>query len=154
MLKLCSMTVLFAILIIGLSGCDKSDDKSEVKTTKIKTNEVQEQPNAKSETDSIKEKKVKAGDVSLNKETIRVAKPIPSILDGWIEAEDYDEGGEGVGFHDLTIKNLGDYKDRRDAVDIRKFNDTGVTVKSVQKDEWLAYTVKIPAPGIFLKRTC
>src|SRR5262249_55392999 len=50
----------------------------------------------------------------------------PAAVRGWIEAEAFDAGGEGVGYHDTTPGNQGDsgFRDGED-VDIFVTNDQG-----------------------------
>ena len=61
-----------------------------------------------------------------------------------VEAEDYDAGGEGVGYHDTTKANLGGAY-RTDGVDIEYFaSERGFNVGWVRGGEWLQYTVKLP----------
>ena len=56
-----------------------------------------------------------------------------------IEAEDYDRGGEGNGFHDLTTANEGgEY--RSDPVDIEVCTEGGYNVGWVEEGEWLKYS--------------
>ena len=62
-----------------------------------------------------------------------------------VEAEDYDAGGEGVGYHDTTAANLGGAY-RKDGVDIEYFaSEAGYNVGWIRDGEWLRYTVAIPA---------
>lgn len=56
-----------------------------------------------------------------------------------IEAEDYDTGGEGISYHDLTPGNTGE-EYRNDGVDIEACFDGGYNVGWVQKSEWLQYS--------------
>jgi hypothetical protein len=74
----------------------------------------------------------------------------PIALPGVIEAENYDKGGEGVAYHDLTAGNSGGAY-RTDDVDIKATSDSsgGYNVKTVRAGEWLAYTVKVAAAGTF-----
>jgi hypothetical protein len=74
----------------------------------------------------------------------------PVALPGRIEAENYDNGGEGVAYHDTTAGNSsGAY--RNDDVDIRSTTDTSgaYNVKSVRAGEWLAYSVNAAAAGAY-----
>jgi uncharacterized repeat protein (TIGR02543 family) len=73
---------------------------------------------------------------------------IGTQLPGRIQAEDYDGGGEGSGYHDLTSGNAGN-KYRTDDVDIESCSDVngGYDVYSFDQDEWMAYTVNIPRTG-------
>jgi hypothetical protein len=74
----------------------------------------------------------------------------PIALPGRIEAENYDNGGDGVAYHDTTAGNSsGAY--RTDNVDIKATSDSsgGYNVKSVRAGEWLAYTVNVAAAGSY-----
>jgi len=78
---------------------------------------------------------------------------------GWkIEAEDYDEGGEGVGWHDAFPGNIlyefnperkrpGDY--RKDDVEIMSKNPGQLSVGFILEGEWLAYTMDVPETGLY-----
>ncbi len=64
---------------------------------------------------------------------------------GTVQAEDYDEGGEGVAYHDATAGNKGGtYRD--DDVDIWK-RSTGPYVGAATSAEWLEYTIDAKAAG-------
>jgi len=65
-------------------------------------------------------------------------------IPGRIEAEDYNNGGEGVGYHDATAGNSGG-KYRSDDVDIGIASDVGggYNVGWVEAGEWLEYTVSV-----------
>ena len=69
-------------------------------------------------------------------------------LPGVIEAEDYKEGGQGIGYNDTTPGNLGGAY-REDAVDIQNTGDTSGTynVGWINAGEWLAYDVDATATG-------
>jgi Zn-dependent metalloprotease len=70
-------------------------------------------------------------------------------LPGRIQAEDYNEGGEGKGYHDLTKGNTGGATYRSDDVDIAIANDAdgGYHVGWIQAGEWLEYTVDVSTTG-------
>lgn len=70
--------------------------------------------------------------------------PAPHPIPGKIEAEDYDEGGEGVAYHDTTAGNSGGQY-RSDDVDIEETTDTGggYDVGWIEEGEWLQYTVYV-----------
>lgn len=71
-----------------------------------------------------------------------IHKPLPGI----IKAEEYNLGGEGVGYHDTTMENTGgQYRD--DAVDIRKNPEGGYAVSDIQTGEWLKYDVDVLEEG-------
>jgi YD repeat-containing protein len=65
-----------------------------------------------------------------------------------IEAEDYDEGGQQVGYYDLNPGNAGGLY-RTDDVDIQTTADSGAgyNVGWIGDGEWLAYTVNVPTSG-------
>jgi hypothetical protein len=58
---------------------------------------------------------------------------------GRIEAEDYDRGGQGVGYYDVTAGNEGGPY-RTDDVDIKPSGDGGYAVGWMSAGEWLSYT--------------
>ena len=68
----------------------------------------------------------------------------PAVIPGVIEAENFNEGGEGVGYHDLTAGNSGGTYRQTD-VDVQTTTDTtgGFAVTSVEGGEWLAYTISV-----------
>ncbi len=67
-----------------------------------------------------------------------------------IEAENYDHGGEGIGYHDLDTSNSGN-KYRIQGVDIESTNDVGggYDVGWTRAGEWLAYTIDLTSGGTF-----
>jgi len=69
---------------------------------------------------------------------------------GRIEAENYNSGGEGVGYHDTTAGNEGGVY-RFDDVDIRTNSDggTGYNLKAVRAGEWLAYSINVASTGTY-----
>ncbi|GAA0723646.1 hypothetical protein GCM10009430_27310 [Aquimarina litoralis] len=69
------------------------------------------------------------------------------MIPGILEAEDYKEGGEGVGYHDLTSGNTGGAY-RQDDVDIENTGDVlggSYNVGWIRASEWLAYDVSATA---------
>lgn len=73
----------------------------------------------------------------------------PASIPGVIQAENYDIGGEGVAYHDLTPGNAyGAY--RFDGVDIPPHNgDQVFHVANTQTGEWLEYTVNVTTTGTY-----
>ena len=67
-----------------------------------------------------------------------------------IQAENFDNGVEGVAYHDLDATNLGG-KYRSTGVDIQTTTDTGggYNIGYVKAGEWLKYTVNIASGGLF-----
>lgn len=64
-----------------------------------------------------------------------------------IEAEDYRNGGEGVGYHDTTAGNRGSGDCRNDDVDLGSFSNGGCAITWISDDEWLKYRVNISKTG-------
>ncbi|MBN1515752.1 carbohydrate-binding protein [Candidatus Sumerlaeota bacterium] len=87
--------------------------------------------------------------VEASEKPTSTALEIRSILDGWIEAESYDPGGEGFGFHDMTANNEGGKGDRNDAVDIVNHKPGLFCVGYIRTGEWLAYTLRVPETGFY-----
>ena len=76
--------------------------------------------------------------------------PDPHPIPGRIEAEHYDAGGEGVGYHDTTPGNQGGAY-RSDDVDVETTSDAGggYNVGWIEEGEWLAYTVDVASAGLY-----
>jgi hypothetical protein len=70
---------------------------------------------------------------------------------GLIQAEDFDNGGEGVAYHDLTTANEGGSYRTTTGVDIEATTDTGggYNVGWALAGEWLKYTVNVAAAGTY-----
>ena len=70
-----------------------------------------------------------------------------AALPAVIEAENFDAGGEGVGYHDNTGANIGGLHRSAEGVDIVAGPDGGANfvVGTFETGEWLAYTIDVPA---------
>ncbi|MGJ8652531.1 MAG: carbohydrate-binding protein [Opitutaceae bacterium] len=75
----------------------------------------------------------------------------PHTIPGLIEAEDYDAGIEGYGYHDTTAGNSGGAY-RSDDVDVEVTGDTsgGYNVSHTAAGEWLEYLVENVIAGEYL----
>lgn len=74
----------------------------------------------------------------------------PIQLPGIIEAENFDNGGEGVAYHDNVAGNAGGQYRTGESVDIIVTRDPaggGFVVNNFETGEWLEYTVNIAAAG-------
>lgn len=71
-------------------------------------------------------------------------------LPGIVRAENYDIGGEGVGYHDLTPGNKFGYY-RNDDVDLEQCTDTngGYDLGDFSTGEWVQYTVNVTQTGTY-----
>ncbi len=75
-----------------------------------------------------------------------------ALIPGRIEAENYDEGREGLGYHEFDNEgNQGDADYRNDQVDIEETQDVdgGYNVGYIRNGEWLAYTVDVQTTGMY-----
>jgi hypothetical protein len=75
----------------------------------------------------------------------------PVILPGLIEAENFDDGGEGIAYHDLSAGNSGGADRPNEDVDLQATSDTGggYNVGWVVPGEWLDYTVSVATAGLY-----
>jgi poly(3-hydroxybutyrate) depolymerase len=69
-------------------------------------------------------------------------KGVASVLPGAVEMENYDEGGEGMAFHDSDEQNEGDGY-RKDGVDIEEFNKGEYAIGWTKAGEWTEYTLEV-----------
>lgn len=74
----------------------------------------------------------------------------PVAVPGKIEAENFDNGGEGVAYHDSDATNSGGAY-RSTGVDVESTTDSGggYNVGWTAGGEWLAYTVNVPSAGTY-----
>jgi endonuclease/exonuclease/phosphatase family metal-dependent hydrolase len=72
----------------------------------------------------------------------------PVSLPAKIEAEDFDNGGEGVAYYDSTPGNSGGAYRQTD-VDIEPSSNGTYDVGWITPGEWLNYTVNVPAAGAY-----
>jgi predicted amidohydrolase len=88
---------------------------------------------------------------NLNYVKFDAATPPGAPVPGTIQAENYDTGGEGVAYHDLTPSNYGGAY-RTDGVDIEATSDTGAgyNVGWIEPTEWLHYTVAVATTGTYV----
>jgi hypothetical protein len=73
----------------------------------------------------------------------------PYAVPGTIPTANYDEGGQGLAYHDLTAGNAGG-QHRGGDVDLAASSEGGFTVGWTDPGEWLAYTVDVSAAGLYL----
>ncbi|HVR84564.1 MAG TPA: cellulase family glycosylhydrolase, partial [Planctomycetota bacterium] len=75
---------------------------------------------------------------------------IPASIPGTVQAENYDLGGQGVGYSNTdTVNHFGQY--RTDGVSIEVTSDTGggYDVGWISPGEWLDFTVTVAASGSY-----
>ena len=76
---------------------------------------------------------------------------VPAALPGLIEAENFDDGGEGIAYHDTTPANSGGQHRTGFGVDIESSSDTGggFNVGWMFAGEWLKYSVNVATAGAY-----
>jgi len=72
----------------------------------------------------------------------------PAAVPGTIQAAEFDNGGEGVAYHDTTPGNLGGAYRQTD-VDIAASTEGGYTVGWIDPGEWLNFTVDVALSGSY-----
>jgi hypothetical protein len=72
-------------------------------------------------------------------------------IPGTIQAEDYDNGGEGIAYHDNETANNGGAYRPSEGVDIETTSDTGggYDVGWTGAGEWIEYTVNVTNTGVY-----
>src|SRR5436309_13463716 len=68
-------------------------------------------------------------------------KGTPFAVPGSFEAEDFDLGGEGVAYHDLTPGNAGGVYRPYEDVDLYSPDGIGYAINNFQTGEWMNYTI-------------
>jgi len=74
----------------------------------------------------------------------------PIVVPATFEAETFDLGGEGLGYHDSTKGNAGGLYRTAEDVDIIASCDSaggGYVINNFTAGEWLAYTINVPTTG-------
>ena len=75
---------------------------------------------------------------------------VPHPVPGVIQAEDYDLGGQGVGYSDTTPGNEQGFPVyRNDDVDLKTSQEGGYAVGWLAAGEWLTYTVDVARSGSY-----
>ena len=72
-----------------------------------------------------------------------------AAIPGQIEAENFDEGGEGIAFHDQTPGNTGGQYRQTDVDIAASDGATGFTLAYVTGGEWLKYSVSVASTGSY-----
>ncbi len=73
---------------------------------------------------------------------------IAASVPGTIQAEDFDNGGEGVAYHDSGPDNAGGAY-RQTGVDIEVASGGGYDVGWISSGEWLNYTINVASAGTY-----
>jgi hypothetical protein len=73
----------------------------------------------------------------------------PFSMPGRFEAEDFDHGGEGLAYHDVTAGNDGGVYRTAEDVDIISPYAGGYAVNGFQAGEWMEYSISVAQAGSF-----
>lgn len=73
----------------------------------------------------------------------------PLTLPGRLEAEDFDEGGQGIAYSDNDVQNVEGTTYRQGGVDIADYGSGRYVVGYTEVDEWLEYTVNFSQSGVY-----
>ena len=96
---------------------------------------------------------------SVRKITIKGQRaPYKNVVDipGVVQAENFDQGGEGLSFHDSDANDEGDanYRNDNEGLDLVKGNN-GTAIGYTAKNEWTEYTVNVTEAGDYsFEATC
>jgi uncharacterized protein YjdB len=71
----------------------------------------------------------------------------PWAIPGTIEVENYDNGGEGIAYHDNEAANQGGQYRTTEGVDVEVCSEGGFNVGWTGTGEWLEYTVNVTTTG-------
>jgi len=74
-----------------------------------------------------------------------------ATIPGTVQAENYDNGGQGVAYNDADAANQGGQYRTADGVDIEATTDTGggYDVGWTNAGEWMKYTVNVTTAGVY-----
>ena len=75
----------------------------------------------------------------------------PYAIPGTFEVENFDNGGEGIAYHDMESANQGSVYRTTEGVDIQATTDTGggYNVGWLKTGEWMKYTVNVNQGGTY-----
>jgi fibronectin type 3 domain-containing protein/regulation of enolase protein 1 (concanavalin A-like superfamily) len=74
---------------------------------------------------------------------------VARVVPGVVEAEDFDTGGEGIAYHDITPLNVGLKYRRKEGVDIETCTEGGFNLSWMLNNEWLNYTLNVQEDGTY-----
>jgi arabinoxylan arabinofuranohydrolase len=92
------------------------------------------------------------GTIQLVKQTKQHGTPYfgsPRAIPGVIQAEDYDQGGQGISYSDGSPQNEGGAYRLNEGVDVGGIPGGGYHVGWVNSSEWLEYTVNVASSGTY-----
>lgn len=82
---------------------------------------------------------------------------VPFTVGATIEAEDYDLGGDGIGYYDNTPDLLSSTYRTLESVELRSFESrddrAGTVLCNARAGEWVAYTIEVPQAGTYVVKS-
>jgi M6 family metalloprotease-like protein len=72
----------------------------------------------------------------------------PTMLPSILDAEIFDNGGEGIAYHDVDGNNAGNQY-RNEAVDIEACSEGGYSVGWIRTGEWMEYAITAPSADYY-----
>lgn len=84
-----------------------------------------------------------------NNTNVSAGTNVPATGTTSVNAVDYDQGGEGVGYHDYDSINRGGVYRTGEGVDIEKSSEGGYDVCYVNAGDWTAYTLNVAQNGTY-----
>ena len=72
----------------------------------------------------------------------------PNVIPCIFSPDNYDYGGVGVAYHDVTSGNTGPGPRSNESVDT-EYSGSGAVVGWIDAGEWLEYTIKVPLAGTY-----
>lgn len=74
---------------------------------------------------------------------------VTTTIPGTIEAENYDNGGQGIAYNDSEAQNKLNQFRLTEGVDIEACSEGGYDVGFIATGEWLQYTVQVTTTGVY-----
>ncbi|MBK6733467.1 MAG: carbohydrate-binding protein [bacterium] len=74
---------------------------------------------------------------------------VPAPVPGRIQAENYDNGGEGIAYHDMNANNIGLAYRPAEGVDLEAAAGGGYDLYWIVAGEWIEYTFSVAEAGYF-----
>ena len=74
---------------------------------------------------------------------------LPVPVPGRIQAENYDNGGEGIAYHDMNANNIGLVYRPAEGVDLEAAAGGGYDLYWIVAGEWIEYTFSVAEAGYF-----
>lgn len=74
-------------------------------------------------------------------------KGVPFSIPSKIEAEDFDNGGEGIAYHNPYPRGLSSYYRTKETITLEQCNEGGFLIGYISDGEWLNYSINVVEAG-------